>query len=633
MRLKHLKDIFIMAETNNKKLFAEFPPVTTAQWEAVIAKDLKGADYEKKLVWRTMEGFNVRPYYRAEDLTGIKHLGSMPGEFPFVRGTKESNEWLVRQEIEVSCPKSANEVALDILNRGVNSLNFVIANKELTAAELDQLLKNICIKSVELNFSGCGVNNVAGLFIDKIKKEKLGADDVNASFNIDPIIKKATLKGVSIDCSEPCSCSFIKSLIESAADYKRIKFVTINGDVFANSGATIVQELAFTLSVAHDYIACLMSKGMDINTAARTIKFNMAIGPLYFMEIAKFRAARMLWATIVKEYNPTSSCAQKMKVHATTSAWNTTIYDPHVNMLRGTTEAMSAALAGVSSIEVLPFNSAYETPTEFSSRIARNVQLLLKEESHLDQVVDPAGGAYYIESLTQSIAEEAWKLFKLVEEKGGYLEALKAGFIQEKIEASAAKKNKDIATRKDILLGTNQYPNFNEHVAKNIKLEPKGCKCECSQKTEYKPLKVYRGAMEFENLRLTTERSGKTPIAFMLTVGSLSFARARAQFACNFFACAGFKVVDNNLFSSIEEGVKAAREAKADVIVICSSDDDYATKAPELFTALNGKGLMVVAGEPACKEELEAKGIKNFISVRSNVLETLVQYQKELGIK
>lgn len=622
-----------MAETK-KNLFAEFPPVTTAEWEAVIAKDLKGADYEKKLVWRTMEGFNVRPYYRAEDLNGIKHLGSKPGEFPFVRGTKDNNEWYVRQEIVVSCPKEANKTALDILMRGVDSINFVVGDKEFSAQQLDQLLDGICIKSVELNFSGCGAETVAKLFVEKIKKEKLGADDVNASFNLDPIVKKLTLKGKSLECcSSAAPCSNIKSLIESAADYKRIKFVTVNGDVFANSGATIVQELAFTLAAAHDYIVCLMDKGLDINTAARTIKFNMAVGSLYFMEIAKFRAARMLWANIVKQYNPTSTCAQKMRVNAKTAQWNTTVYDPYVNMLRGTTEAMSAAIAGVSSIEVLPFDSAYETPTEFSNRIARNVQLLLKEEAHFDQVVDPAGGSYFIEVLTQSIADEAWKLFREVEEKGGYVAAFKEGFVQAQVAASATKRDKNIATRKDILLGTNQFPNFNEEMSKNIKKEECTCKCDCETAAQYTPLKVYRGAMPFEELRLKTENSGKTYTAFMLTIGNLAFARARAQFSSNFFACAGIKIVDNNPFPSIADGLKAARAAKANIVVLCSSDDEYAVYAPELQAALNANEIMVVAGEPACKEELEAKGIKNFISVRSNVLETLKQYQNELGIK
>ncbi len=345
------------------------------------------------------------------------------------------------------------------------------------------------------------------------------------------------------------------------------------------------------------------------------------------MEMAKFRAARMLWANIVKAYGPEKECACKMFTHAVTSAWNQTVYDPYVNMLRGTTEAMSASIAGVHSLEVLPFDASYGEPDEFSKRIARNAELLLKHESHFDQVVDPAGGSYYIETLTQSIAAEAWKLFLEIEEKGGYTAAYEAGFIVERVKASAAAKDKAIATRRQILLGANQYPNFTETADAKIG--------ECAvERAEAKGnvLLPYRGAMAFEQMRLHVDRSGKAPKAFMLTCGSLAMARARAQFSCNFFACAGIKVQDNTFFKSIEEGVEAALAAKADIVVVCASDDDYATAAPRVKELLGDKAILVVAGAPACAPELEAQGITNFINVKSNVLETLKYYLKELGI-
>jgi methylmalonyl-CoA mutase len=345
------------------------------------------------------------------------------------------------------------------------------------------------------------------------------------------------------------------------------------------------------------------------------------------MEIAKFRAARMLWANIVKGYNPEKECSCKMFAHAVTSTWNQTAYDPYVNMLRGTTEAMSATLAGVHSLEVLPFDYAFEQPTEFSKRIARNVELLLKHESHFDQVIDPAGGSYYIENLTKNIAEQAWKLFLEVEDKGGYVEAYKAGFIVDKVKASAAAKDKNIATRREILLGANQYPNFTEVADAAVVAETV-----TRPEAEGNVLTPYRGAMAFEAMRLGVDRSGKEPKAFMLTCGSLAMARARAQFSCNFFACAGIRVQDNTFFHSVEEGVAAALEAKADIVVVCASDDDYAEVAPKVKELLGGKAILVVAGAPACTPELEAQGINNFINVKSNVLETLKFYLKELGI-
>ena len=622
-----------------QKLFAEFPPVSTEQWESVIAVDLKGADYEKKLVWRTAEGFNVRPYYRAENLDGIKYLGSQCGEFPYVRGTGKDNNWRIVQTIEVGCPKEANAQATVLLTKGVESIGFVIGDKEFSAADLDTLLSGISVKNTELVFSGCATKKVAGLFIDKMDKEGVDPETVRVSFVLDPIVKKLTLKGTMACKNGQCKgFENLASLISKGAAYKRIRFVNVSGEIFHNSGSMIVQELAFTLAAGHEYVVKLMEQGLSVDQVAPALRFSMAISSNYFMEIAKFRAARLLWANIMAPYNPSRGCASKMKVHAVTSKWNMTVYDPYVNMLRGTTEAMSAAVSGVHSIEVLPFDTPYEKPTDFSARIARNVQLLLKEESHFNQVCDAAGGSYYIENLTNSIAEQAWNLFRQVEEKGGYIAAFEAGFIQDQVEASAAKKNSNIATRRETLLGTNQFPNFNEvadeAITEDVVTGKSTCKCGCASQAAdgVRPLKPYRGAMAFEQMRLKVDRSGKQPKAFMLTCGALAFARARAQFSCNFFACAGIRVQDNTYFKSVEEGVKAALEAKAEIVVICAADDDYATLAPEAFKLLGDKAIFVVAGAPACKEELEAQGIKNFISVRNNVLETLQYYLKELGI-
>ena len=615
-----------MANTKREKLFAEFPPVPTEKWEEVIAVDLKGADYERKLVWRTGEGFNVRPYYRAENLEGIQFLGSQAGEFPFVRGTRTHNRWHVHQTVAVECPKEANAEALKLLNSGVDSLGFSIAKEGFTAADLDELLREISIPAVELTFCGVQTGNVAGLVLDKLEKEGLMAD-AHVAFCIDPLVKGLSQKGDF--CSpdgEKCFAKIV-SLIERTREYKHIRIVTVSAGIFSNAGSTIVEELAFALSAGNDYLARLTDAGVDADTAARKLRFSFSVTSNYFMEIAKFRAARMLWANIVKGYAPAKNCACKMMIHARTADWNQTVYDPYVNMLRGTTEAMSATIAGVHSLEVTPFDAAFENPTEFSKRIARNVELLLKNESHYDQVVDPAGGSYYVENLTQSIAAEAWKLFLEIEEKGGYTAAYKAGFVKERIAASAAAKDKAIATRRQTLLGANQYPNFTEVADKAITAE-----AVTRKQAEGNTLAPYRGAMAFEEMRLHVDRSGKQPKAFMLTCGSLAMARARAQFSCNFFGCAGIRVQDNTFFKSIEEGAKAALESKAEIVVVCAADDDYAEAAPKVKELLGGKAILVVAGAPACMPELEAQGITNFINVKSNVLETLKFYLKEMGI-
>ena len=616
-----------MANTKSEKLFTEFPPVPTEKWEEVITADLKGADYERKLVWKTGEGFNVRPYYRAENLEGIKFLGSQAGEFPYVRGTHAHNRWRVHQTVSVVCPKEANAEALKILNAGVDSLGFCIASADFSAADLDTLLKDICIEAVEITFCGEKTAHVAELVLAKVEKEGIAKEDVRIAFCIDPLVKGLSSKGDFCSPNGEKCIARIVELIHKTKEYKHVRIVTVAGQTFGNSGSTIVEELAFTLSAGHDYLVRLMDAGLDVDQAARKLRFSFSVSSNYFMEIAKFRAARMLWANIVKGYGPAKNCACKMHIHAETSRWNQTVYDPYVNMLRGTTEAMSATIAGVHSLEVTPFDTSFENPTEFSKRIARNVELLLKNESHFDQVVDPAGGSYYVENLTQSIAAEAWKLFLEIEQKGGYTEAYKAGLIVERIKASAAAKDKNIATRRQTLLGANHYPNFTEVAGKEITAESVTRK-----QAEGNVLVPYRGAMAFEEMRLQVDRSGKEPKAFMLTCGNLGMARARSQFSCNFFACAGIKVIDNTYFKSIEEGAKAALESKAQIVVVCASDDDYAEAAPKVKELLGGKAILVVAGAPACAPELEAQGITNFINVKSNVLETLKFYLKEMGI-
>ncbi|MDR3287294.1 MAG: methylmalonyl-CoA mutase family protein [Prevotellaceae bacterium] len=616
-----------------EKLFTEFPEVTTQAWEEVIIKDLKGADYEKKLVWRTMEGFNVRPYYRAENLKNLKHVTYAPAQFPFVRGTKTNNNWKIRQDFCAENVSEANKKALDVLMKGVDSIGFKIDGKKgLSQSDFDALLNDICLSAVELNFTGgcCKTPEIVKMLAEKVKNTN--TDEINGSIDYSPLTK-LSLYGNFCN-SEEKDFELLKESVIAAKSLPHFRTIGVNACVFHNAGSTIVQELAFALAMGNEYLAKLTDSGLSADEIAKKTKFTFAVSSNYFMEIAKFRAARMLWANIVKAYEGTTECAQKMYVHSVTSAWLQTIYDPYVNMLRGTTESMSAAIAGVDSLEVLPFNKAFEKPTDFSYRIARNVQIILKEESYFDKVVDPAAGSYYVEELTNLIAQDAWKLFKTIEDKGGYIAALKEGFIQEQIKTSAQKHNTNVDTRREIILGTNQYPNFNETLNNELR-ETLSKSCDCGGETENKtvePIKIYRAAQSFEELRMKTENSDKQPKAFMLTFGNLAMCRARAQFSSNFFACAGIKVIDNNCFATIEEGVKAALESKAQIVVACSSDDEYAEIVPQIADLLKDKSILVVAGAPACENELREKGINHFISVRNNVLETLKQYQIELGI-
>ena len=619
-----------MAE-NKEKLFDQFPPVSTEEWRAKVEVDLKGADFNKKLVWRTNEGFNVQPMYRAEDIKDLKTTDSLPGEYPFVRGTKTNNDWYIRQEIEVCCPKAANEKATEVLGKGVTSLGFKL-KEDIDAEGLKTLLAGIDLAKVEVNFDCCP-NKALQLAKDLVEVVKAAgaADTFSGSIGFDPFRRllkhgKDFPKDIKALAAE---------IVKAVADVKNLRVLAVNTDKLCNAGAYIYQELGYALSWGNEWLSQLTDAGIDATEAAKRIKFNMGISTNYFMEIAKFRAARMLWAQIVKQYEPKCDCACKMNVHATTSEFNQTIFDAYVNLLRSQTESMSAALAGVDSITVTPFDKQYKNPDEFSERLARNQQLLLKEESHLDKIVDPAGGSYYVETLTMSIANEAWKLFLATEEQGGFYAALKAGEVQKAVNESSDKRHTDVARRKESLLGTNQFPNFNEIANDKIKCE--GGKCCCGHNNDaeaetdaVEALKNTRAASEFEALRLETERSGKRPKVFMLTIGNLAMRLARSQFSANFFACAGYQIIDNLGFDTVEAGVEAAMEKQADVVVLCSSDDEYATLAPEAFKVLAGRAEFVVAGAPACSDDLKAVGITEFVNVRSNVLETLKAFNAKL---
>lgn len=627
-----------MAEKKkDAKLFAEFPPVTTEQWESVIREDLKGADYEKKLVWKTMEGINVKPYYRAEDLKSIDFTRVLPGEFPYVRGNKEKgNDWLIRQDFDVCCdkPTEANQKAHELLSKGVDSLGFRLCKDcEPSLDGVSRLLKGIDFEKTEINFVGGGITRKALPFlIQKLNESKVDKKKVKGSIDYSPL-SALTVNG-KFCCNAEKSHDNMKEAVESIREYPEFKVIGVDAHIFHNSGATLVQELAFALSMANEYIVALNERGISVDEVAQRTRFNFAVSSNYFMEIAKFRAARLLWAKIIEAYNPKSIESARMSIHAETSKWNKTVYDAYVNMLRTTTEGMSAVIAGVDSLNILPFDTTYQDATQFSERIARNQQLIIKEESYFGKIADPAAGSYYIENLTSSIAEQAWKLFLQVEGMGGYFAAFSKGFIQEQIKEVARKRDMNITTRRDTILGTNQYPNFTE-VADTKVIKEVSVKRTIAEKTAEmiaEPLVPYRGAQAIEELRYRTDASSKRPKVFMLTLGGLAMRRARAQFSCNFFAVAGFEVIDNIGFKTADEGIKAALEAKSDIVVICSSDDEYVTLAPEAFEKLGNKAIYVIAGEPACKAELEAKGMKNFISTKSNVLDTLREYQKMLNI-
>ena len=613
-----------MAE-NKERLFDQFPEVSYAEWRAKVEADLKGADFNKKLVWRTNEGFDVQPVYRAEDIADFKTTDSLPGQYPYVRGTRTDNDWLTRQDIIAETAEEANKTALDVLTKGVTSLGFKVAAPEDVAT----LLNGIALDKVEINLTCCPgkVVEVAKALVAAV--EAAGAKDTfRGSIDYNPLRRQFRhgVEGVDAAAIAAKACE----LLDVVAPVPALRCLTVDSDILANAGAFIYQELGYALAWGAQWMTLLTDAGRTAEEVAMRIKFNMCVSSNSLMEIAKFRAARMLWAQIVKQYGADEAAA-KMLVNATTSRFNQTIYDAHVNLLRSQTETFSACVAGVDSIVTTPFDTPYKTPDTFSERIARNQQFLLKEESHMDKVVDPAGGSYYVEELTVAIAQEAWKLFLATVDEGGFFACVGDGRVQKAVNDSCAKRHTDVARRKEILLGTNQYPNINEKAAD--KIESAACKCHCGcggHEDGPNALVNKRAATDFEELRLATEAAAKRPKVFMLTIGNLAMRLARAQFSTNFFGCAGYEIIDNLGFNTVEEGVDAALAKGADVVVLCSSDDEYAELAPAAYKYLDGRAEFVVAGNPACTDDLKAVGIRDFVHVRCNVLDTLRDFNNRL---
>jgi len=566
---------------SQEKLFAEFPDISTEEWEATIQADLKGADYEKKLIWKTLEGISVKPYYRKSDVDGISWLlNSLPGEFPFARGTKKTdNNWEIREDIYEQDIAAANKAAKHALERGAEAVCFLQGQNVKSKADFDAL--------------------VAGLDLDKLYFDFLLPESAKGKVIYDPIAEGNY------------------SLKEAAkkAGYN----LTVKTQSYHNSGANIIQELSIALSAGLEYMNILTDEGISAEKAASQISFSVSIGSRYFLEIAKIRALRIAWANILKLYGVTGTA----KIHASTSMWNATIFDPNVNMLRATTEAMSAAIAGADSITVIPYDAVFKKPDEFSSRIARNVQLLLKNECNFNKIIDPSAGSYYIETLTEQIVSRSLDAFKKLESEGGLLAAIQSGSVQKSIDESWKQKEKLIAQRREVFVGTNQYPNLQEKMLDKIQ-----CKSN-----------IRRGAEVFEKLRLQTEeyakKTGSAPKVFLWTAGDLAMRLARATFIKNFFGCAGYTVIDTNGIPNVAEGIELVKKNNPQIVVLCSKDEEYLEQAKEIFPALEKEFpniIRIVAGNPKDAEDLKAAGAQDFIHILTNAIDSLNSYQKKLGV-
>ena len=620
-------------DRKEEPLFSAFLPVSREEWEDQIRKDLKGADYEKKLVWKTLEGFRVQPYYMAEDLKNISYLEGRPGVFPFVGGSRAyGNDWEIRQDIRVSDPVEANRKALEALERGAEAIGFVFnighpGSDKACVDKLDRLVQDIDPEKVPLYFEGfpCAAGLPAWLY-EFCTGRGSHPEKISGSAGIDPL---GDTCATGKDPAE--GMDRLAHVFTGWKDkLKSYRLITVHTSAVHHAGASLVQELAFGLAMGQEYLSFLTGRGFDVRQVAPRIQFSMVTGSHYFLEIARLRAARYLWSRILEAWGLEPGRIPPMHLHCITSQRNRTIYDPYVNMLRSTTEAMAAVLGGTSSLSVEPFDILFRDPSAFSERISRNTQIILKEEAYFNKVADPAAGSYYLENLTDSMIGASWDLFLEVERMGGFTEAFRKGWIQEQVEKVAAERDRNVALRKDVLVGTSMYADNNETLAGDMEIDKEN---ESPSEGPLQPLRPFRPARVYEEIRMQTEKSGKRPRVLLLTYGDPAMRRARASFAWNFFACAGFEIIDHPGYTSLEEGMAASVESRADITVICSSDEEYPEIVPPVTEKLKGKTLVVVAGYPKEHvDQLREAGVKHFIHIRQDVPQVLREFQKELGI-
>ena len=700
--------------TPSEPLFKDFPLPSYDDWRAAAEKTLKGAPFEKRLVSRTYEGIDLQPIYNAADIQDLPHLGSLPGQAPFVRDISPLGDrlhpWDVAQELPHPLPAQFNAALQADLPRGQNAVNLPLDAATLAGLDADQAPTEmvgeggVSISSLaDLETALAGVNlektpfyaqasttafAFTALVVALLEKQGKDLKKFRGAIGMDPLGQLARTGSLPRDL--PGIYDVMARLTGWAAgNTPSLHTITVQGHPYHDGGASAVQELAFALATGVEYLRELAERGVDVNVAAPRIRMAFSLGGNLFMEIARLRAARLLWSRAVAAFGGAES-AQKLALHGRTSRFNKTAFDPYVNMLRVTTEAFSAVMGGCDSLHVGAFDEIMREPDEFSRRISRNVHTVLREESGLDRTADPAGGSYYVEWLTDAIAREAWSLFQRVEKEGGMYAALCNGFPQSEIGRVAGKRAANTASRRDRIVGINMYANMKEKrisvptvdratlqrqrgqmlsqirneaeadaalstLTQDGKLEDavaaaragatlgaiaRALRTDAGDGPRATAIPASRVAIPFESLRLATERhteaTGERPRALLLTLGKVHEYKPRADFSRGFLEVAAFEMVDSPACDDVEQAVEAAVKAEAPMVVFCGSDAGYPERIPTLAARLRQERpdtILLLAGYPQEHvDSFRGAGVDDFIHLRANCLELLTTLQQRLGV-
>jgi methylmalonyl-CoA mutase len=693
-----IRHLTIMNNTSPGNLFAEFTSPSRQEWLDLVNAELDGASFNDALVRHALEGFDIQPLYTGEDLEGLPHLDSLPGFPPFTRGSHTAGQtaggWIIAQEIDQPDPREANARLLAGLGRGQTGVVLRVADATVvrnissasgirihTVSDVAALLDGIHPGAVPLHVDGGQASTALyGVF------QAQGSEALSGSLAYDPLgqwVENGGITGRAIGSMLKVASRLIRHAGAHCPDFKPL---TISGAPYHNAGASISQELAFTLAAGVEYMTDLQEDGLDPARIARSMQWMFPVGTGFFFEIAKLRAARMLWAKIVRHFGVEEPSALRMAMRAESSRRSRTKFDPYVNMLRATLEVMAGALGGADAFTCAPFDSCLRPADDFSARLARNTQIVLQEESQLARVIDPAGGSYYIEHLTDSIGRAAWSQFQEIERRGGFIACFRSGWAQEQICETAAMRRDRLSKRHDVLIGTNQYPNLGESLAGYLRDDapppsrPASAPAAPATLASLEalasivssggdwidgmieafrnmvsvddvlavihtsapgsgetipPLPRYRAAEPFERIRAAVERAPQQPAVFLAAFGPAAWRRARATFSAGLLGIAGFRIIDNAGFSDVADAAEAIRAAKPAIVVACSDDESYPTFMPALIDTLGDmepRPVYLVAGNP--KEHIEtliASGVDDFIHVRTDAGLFLAKLAMRLG--
>jgi methylmalonyl-CoA mutase len=658
------------------RLLEEFPAASYDDWRKIVDAELKGAPFEKRMFSATYEGITLKPIYRSEDVANLPHVRSFPGQAPFVRGSSAAgylqHPWDISQEIHSSSPAEFNQAARNSLSRGLNALNMVLDKATrhgldpdwalphdvgcgglsiATVEDLGKALEGIDLEKVSLFVrSGASAMPFAVLLAALLRKRKQPPSGLRGCVEMDPL-GVLSHEG-SLPQSLPGGYREMAALTRWAvAHAPSLQTICVHSRAWHESGASAVQELAFTLATGVEYLREMSSHELDANAVGPRVRFAITVGENFFMEIAKLRALRLLWARAVEAFGGDAK-AQRTWLHVRTSHWNKTVYDAHNNILRATVEAFAGVAGGCDSMQVGAFDEIFRPPDDFGQRLARNTQLVLQKECEMAHVIDPAGGSWYVETLTAELAARAWSLFQEIEKRGGMAAALAAGFPQAAIALTAAEKIKAVRQRRQSIIGVNQYANAREKAPQVSPAEPEPFhqrrvrqiasyrtsledaenQCVLARLAEIigrkgvelfdaaveaalagatlgeivralrihdrpcppvQPVLLMRPALAFEKVRAASEHyavlKGRPPQVFLCNMGELKEHKARADFARGFFAAGGYEVVSAGTFATPADAALAFAKSAAPAAVICSTDERYPLLVPLLTAAIRAK--------------------------------------------